>query len=191
MTWNRAAERLCGYTAREVLGQPVLFVFPPERRTETAPLLERLGSGDKVTSDEATWLRKDGTAIDVALTISPICDRSQNPMGRPSSLATSPSSGRWPPPSLRPSTSSRPPSRRPGPRKPGAGVPRRRRPPAADPGDRHPGLCRDPVARPRPGPRRRALGPPGPGDRPGRSADQGPAPDGTPRPGDRRHAPTL
>ncbi|MDP9070454.1 MAG: PAS domain S-box protein, partial [Actinomycetota bacterium] len=81
MTWNRAAERISGYTATEALGQPVLFVFPPERRAEVSALLERLGSGDKVTSHETTWLRKDGATIDVALTISPICDRSQNPIG--------------------------------------------------------------------------------------------------------------
>ena len=80
-TWNRAAERISGYTAEEAVGQPVLFVFAPEQRAETAELFERLSGGERVVDHEAAWLRRDGTAIDVALTVSPIGDGSGRNVG--------------------------------------------------------------------------------------------------------------
>jgi PAS domain S-box-containing protein len=81
MTWNRAAERISGYTAEETLGQPMRFLFSPDGRAQLEDLLERQREGVPLMGQESTWLRKDGTAIGVALTVSPICDRSGRTVG--------------------------------------------------------------------------------------------------------------
>jgi PAS domain S-box-containing protein len=81
MSWNCAAERICGYTPGEAIGQPILFVFAPDRREEARGSLKRLASGHKVADCEATWVRKDGTTIEVALTLSTICDLSGRSIG--------------------------------------------------------------------------------------------------------------
>jgi PAS domain S-box-containing protein len=70
--WNRGAEKIFGYTAAEAVGKPMLMLIPPERASEEADILARIGSGESVEHFETVRVRKDGTKIDVSATISPI-----------------------------------------------------------------------------------------------------------------------
>jgi PAS domain S-box-containing protein len=74
--WNRGAERLFGYSAAEVIGKPMLLLFPPERAEEERDILERIRSGQSIEHFETVRVRKDGTRIDVSATVSPIKDSS-------------------------------------------------------------------------------------------------------------------
>jgi PAS domain S-box-containing protein len=72
MTWNPAAERLYGYTAEEAVGRRVTFLMPEELRHEADEILARVRLGEQMETLETRRVRKDGTVLDVALTISPI-----------------------------------------------------------------------------------------------------------------------
>jgi PAS domain S-box-containing protein len=74
MTWNRGAERIFGYTAPEVIGKPVTILIPPDRQDEEPAILERIRAGEGIDHIETVRRRKDGTLLDVSLTISPIID---------------------------------------------------------------------------------------------------------------------
>jgi PAS domain S-box-containing protein len=71
-SWNPGAERLFGYTAAEMVGQPMLKLFPQGQRDEEAGILEKIGRGERVDHFETVRIRKDGTGVDVSVTISPI-----------------------------------------------------------------------------------------------------------------------
>lgn len=71
-SWNPGAERVFGYTAPEMIGQPILRLLPPERVNEEQQILARLQRGERVDHFETRRVRKDGSFIDVSLTISPI-----------------------------------------------------------------------------------------------------------------------
>ena len=71
---NKAAERVFGYTAEEMVGQPVRMLIPPERQSEEDEILTRLRRGERIEHFETVRLRKDGRQIDMALTISPVRD---------------------------------------------------------------------------------------------------------------------
>jgi PAS domain S-box-containing protein len=71
-SWNQGAERLYGYTAAEVLGQPLARLIPPALPAELPQLLARLQRGERIEHYETQRLHKDGTRRDVSLTISPI-----------------------------------------------------------------------------------------------------------------------
>ncbi|HXJ60572.1 MAG TPA: PAS domain S-box protein [Verrucomicrobiae bacterium] len=73
-TWNRGAERLLGYTAAEMVGQPFSVLVPPERPDETEQLVERLQRGEIVEAIETVRMCKDGCRVDVSLNASPIKD---------------------------------------------------------------------------------------------------------------------
>ncbi len=73
-SWNNAAERIFGYTAVEMIGQPILKIIPADRLDEETEILSKLKKGIQVTHFETKRLRKDGFLIDVSLTISPIKD---------------------------------------------------------------------------------------------------------------------
>jgi len=75
-SWNRAAERLFGYSAREAIGQSIRMLIPQERRTEEDDVLARIGRGETVHHFDTVRCRKDGSEIAVSLTISPILDAS-------------------------------------------------------------------------------------------------------------------
>ncbi|MGB6488085.1 MAG: PAS domain S-box protein [Steroidobacteraceae bacterium] len=75
-SWNRAAERLFGYTAEEAVGQPITLIVPPERVQEEQEILEKLRCGERIDHFETVRVAKSGRRIDVALTISPICNAS-------------------------------------------------------------------------------------------------------------------
>ena len=74
LSWNKAAERIYGYTAQEALGCPVSLIVPPDRSEELAQLVERVHLGGLVQSHETVRVRKDGKPIDVAVTLSPVRD---------------------------------------------------------------------------------------------------------------------
>jgi PAS domain S-box-containing protein len=71
-TWNRGAESIFGYSAEEAVGQPVTLLIPPERHGEEASILERLRRGERIDHYETVRIRKDGSRVDISLTISPI-----------------------------------------------------------------------------------------------------------------------
>jgi len=73
-SWNAAAEQLFGYSAAEMIGQPLAILIPPDRVQEEELILERIRSGLKVEHYETVRRRKDRTEITASLTISPIRD---------------------------------------------------------------------------------------------------------------------
>ena len=74
VSWNRGAEKLYGYSAREIAGRSISLLAPPDRPDEVSTLLERLRHGERIESFETVRVRKDGARIDVSVTISPIRD---------------------------------------------------------------------------------------------------------------------
>ena len=73
-SWNAGAERLFGYTAKEAIGQHISLIIPANRRTEEAIILQRLSRGERIDHFDTVRVRKDGTALDISLTISPVAD---------------------------------------------------------------------------------------------------------------------
>ena len=71
-SWNKGAEKLYGYTAREIIGQPIFTIIPPERYGERAQILRAILRGDELEHFDTTRLRKDGSQFYASLTISPI-----------------------------------------------------------------------------------------------------------------------
>jgi PAS domain S-box-containing protein len=71
-SWNPGAERIFGYTSREAIGRPITLVIPPELRGEEQDILARLRRGERIEHYETTRRRKDGSAVEVSLTVSPI-----------------------------------------------------------------------------------------------------------------------
>ncbi|MDB6126833.1 MAG: hypothetical protein JWM35_729 [Verrucomicrobia bacterium] len=72
--WNRGAERLYGYTAEEVIGQPATILMPSDRQNEEPQILERVLRDERVEQYETVRRRRDGRLIDVSLMVSPIKD---------------------------------------------------------------------------------------------------------------------
>jgi PAS domain S-box-containing protein len=73
-SWNLGAENLYGFTAEEALGRVFSFHLPPDRQRERADLVAQVAEGEALRSFETTRMRKDGTLLDISLTISPIHD---------------------------------------------------------------------------------------------------------------------
>jgi PAS domain S-box-containing protein len=71
-SWNRGAERVLGYSAEEVVGRHVSMLMPPELVEDMPRILDRIRRGEKVDHYETRRVRKDGSVIDVSLTVSPI-----------------------------------------------------------------------------------------------------------------------
>lgn len=80
-SWNRAAEKLYGYTDAEVIGRTADILIPSDHRNELAENLRRLAKGEKVPQYETVRRRKDGTIIDVEIALSPIRDAAGNVIG--------------------------------------------------------------------------------------------------------------
>ena len=72
LSWNRAAERMYGYTSAEMVGQSVLTIVPIHLKSELVQLLAAVAAGQSVTNHETVRQRKDNSLIDVSITISPI-----------------------------------------------------------------------------------------------------------------------
>jgi PAS domain S-box-containing protein len=73
-SWNAAAERIFGYAADEMIGQPIRRIIPAERQTEEDEVLRQIRANRRVEHFETVRQRKDGSRLDVSLTISPILD---------------------------------------------------------------------------------------------------------------------
>jgi len=73
-SWNKAAERIFGYTAAEMIGKPITVIIPPERHFEEADVLRRIMRGESVEHFETVRVRKDGSWVDISLTVSPLRD---------------------------------------------------------------------------------------------------------------------
>lgn len=80
-SWNDSAERTFGYSADEIIGQPILTLIPPDLREEEAQILSRLSKGERVDHFETRRITKTGKLIDVSLTISPVKDRDGHIIG--------------------------------------------------------------------------------------------------------------
>jgi PAS domain S-box-containing protein len=83
MSWNPAAERLFGYRADEAIGQPITILFPPDRLDEEVEFRRLIRAGQRVEHFETVRVRKDGTLVDISVTLSPIPDE----MGRPIAIS--------------------------------------------------------------------------------------------------------
>jgi len=73
-SWNKGAERLFGYTADEVIGRSITIIIPPDRLNEEPEILSRLQRGERIEHYETIRRRKDGSLLDISLTISPVKD---------------------------------------------------------------------------------------------------------------------
>ena len=78
-SWNKAAERMFGYTAEEAIGGPISIIIPPDRGPEEVEILQGIGRGEGIEHLETIRMHKDGTRVEVSLTISPIRDADGNP----------------------------------------------------------------------------------------------------------------
>ncbi len=74
VSWNASAERLFGYSAAEVIGQSIGLIIPVDRLDEEVQLLTQVRQGELIQQYETVRRRKDGTLIDIALTLSPVRD---------------------------------------------------------------------------------------------------------------------
>jgi PAS domain S-box-containing protein len=72
MSWNRGAERLFGYTAEEAVGKSVTILIPADRHDEEPRILERVRRGENINHYDTIRQRKDGSLVDISLTVSPI-----------------------------------------------------------------------------------------------------------------------
>jgi len=73
-SWNKGAERIFGFSADEAIGKPVTIIFPPDRLDEEPGILARIRRGEMIDHYETVRRRKDGTLVDISLTVSPIKD---------------------------------------------------------------------------------------------------------------------
>lgn len=71
-SWNKGAERVFGYSAAEAIGQPATILIPPDRIDEEPTILKKIRKGQRVDHYETVRRRKDGSLIDISLTVSPI-----------------------------------------------------------------------------------------------------------------------
>ena len=80
-SWNKGAERVFGYAADEVIGKPVSLLIPADRYDEEPSILVRIRKGQRVEPYETVRRRKDGSLIDISLTVSPLADATGTVVG--------------------------------------------------------------------------------------------------------------
>jgi PAS domain S-box-containing protein len=80
-SWNQAAERIFGYTAEEVIGKSITLLIPPERYDEEPTILERIRRGERIEHYETLRQRKDGSLLNISLTVSPLRNAAGNIVG--------------------------------------------------------------------------------------------------------------
>ena len=74
-SWNRGAERLFGYSSDQAVGKSIMMVIPAERQHEENRIMECIRRGERVESYETVRRRKDGSEVEISLTVSPVVDR--------------------------------------------------------------------------------------------------------------------
>jgi len=72
LSWNRSAERLFGYKAEEIVGKNITTIIPAHLLDEEPQILARIKSGERIDHFETVRRRKDGTLVDISLTVSPM-----------------------------------------------------------------------------------------------------------------------
>ena len=72
ISWNAGAERLFGYREKEVIGQSITLIIPPDHRDEETSILQRIRKGEQVEHYDTVRVRKDGTRVDISLMVSPV-----------------------------------------------------------------------------------------------------------------------
>jgi PAS domain S-box-containing protein len=80
-SWNQGAERIFGYKAEEIIGQPVTIIIPPELHDDEPRILAKIRAGKRIDHFQTVRVRKNGERIDVSLTVSPVKDRHGNIIG--------------------------------------------------------------------------------------------------------------
>jgi len=80
-SWNKGAERLFGYSAEDTIGKSITILIPPERHHEEHTILGRIRRGNRIEHYETVRRRKDGSLIDISLTISPVRNAEGNVVG--------------------------------------------------------------------------------------------------------------
>src|SRR5580704_10656947 len=80
-SWNAGAEQLFGYTAKEAIGKSIWMIIPDDRRDEETRILARLSQGERIDHFDTIRLRKDGSKIEISLTVSPIRDEAGKIVG--------------------------------------------------------------------------------------------------------------
>ena len=91
--WNAGSERLYGYIAEEAIGKPVTMLVPDGRQDEEETILSRIRAGERVNHYETIRRRKDGSEVEISLTVSPVCTPTDASSAHRRSPATSPSAG--------------------------------------------------------------------------------------------------
>jgi len=81
ITWNRGAEKLFGYSADDAIGRPITIIIPEDRLHEEAEIIRQLRAGQSLAHFETVRRRKDGSLLDIALTVSPVKDAVGNVLG--------------------------------------------------------------------------------------------------------------
>ncbi len=81
LTWNRGAERLFGYSSDEAVRHPFTMIIPEDRQQEEIEILSRIRRGEPIDHFETVRRRKDGSMLEVSLTVSPILDRGGSVIG--------------------------------------------------------------------------------------------------------------
>ena len=80
-SWNKGAEKIYGYSKEEVIGKSISLIIPPFRFAEEVEILESIRKGETVAHFETTRITKEGTLIDISLTVSPIKDKNGRIIG--------------------------------------------------------------------------------------------------------------
>jgi PAS domain S-box-containing protein len=73
-SWNTGAQRIFGYTADEAIGKSITMLIPPDRIQEEGEIIARLRRGERIEHYETVRVRKDGSALEISLSVSPIRD---------------------------------------------------------------------------------------------------------------------
>jgi len=74
-SWNKSAERIFGFTAKEIIGKPIRILIPPDLQAEEERILAKIRAGERIDHFQTVRVTKSGERIDVSLTISPVRDR--------------------------------------------------------------------------------------------------------------------